>query len=103
MESLISSTWVRRYSSRLRSSREVSVGHSLLIADDAGMACCHTGLLIALCVCGMISAGCGGRACRYESVDDVDFRSHSETQSDGPVTVSAAVLGPEQNRRRTAV
>ena len=59
----------------------------------------HTRLLIALCVCGIVSTGCGGRAYLYESVDDVDFRSHSETQSDGPVTVSTSVLGPEETQK----
>jgi hypothetical protein len=53
----------------------------------------------ALFVCGLLLAGCGGRAYIYQSVDDVDFRSHSETQSEGPVRVSASVLGREETEK----
>jgi hypothetical protein len=57
----------------------------------------HRGpLFIALVVCSVFLAGCGGRAYLYESADDVDFRGHAETQSEGPVTVSASVLGREE-------
>lgn len=53
-------------------------------------------ILIVLSICNLLLAGCGGRAYMYQSVDDVDFRSHSETQSEGPVRVSASVLGREE-------
>jgi len=52
--------------------------------------------LCALCVCSFLIVGCGGRAYIHQSVDDVDFRSHSETQSEGLVRVSASVLGREE-------
>jgi len=52
--------------------------------------------LVFLSLCSLLLAGCGGRAYVYQSVDDVDFRSHSETQSEGPVRVSASVLGREE-------
>jgi len=50
----------------------------------------------ALSVCSILIVGCGGRAYIHQSVDDVDFRSHSETQSEGLVRVSASVLGREE-------
>lgn len=53
-------------------------------------------LSIAFLACILLLTGCGGRAYLYESVDDVDFRSHSESQSDGRVTVSASVLGRKE-------
>ncbi len=56
----------------------------------------RTPIFIALTVCSLLFAGCGGRAYLYQSVDEVDFRSHSETQVDGPVRVSASVLGREE-------
>jgi hypothetical protein len=59
----------------------------------------HTNVFIACVFCCVFSAGCGGRAYIYESVDDVGFRNHSETQSEGPVRVSASVLGREETER----
>ncbi len=47
----------------------------------------------------VLLAGCGGRAYLYEPVEDVDIRSHSETQSEGPVRVSASVLGREETEK----
>jgi hypothetical protein len=51
---------------------------------------------IVVLACSVLLAGCGGRAYLYEPVENVDIRSHSETQSEGPVRVSAAVLGREE-------
>ena len=42
---------------------------------------------------------CTWRAYIYESVDDVDFRDHSDMQSEGPVRVSASVLGREETEK----
>ena len=56
----------------------------------------HIALFIALASCCFLMAGCGGRAYLHGSVNDVDIRGHSETQSDGPVRVSASVLGREE-------
>ena len=47
-------------------------------------------------VSSILLAACGGRAYVYKSVDDVDFRSHSETQSEGPISVTASVLGRDE-------
>ena len=63
------------------------------------MTCCRTYLFVASLVCSALLAGCGGRAYLYEPVENVDYRSHSETQSSGPVSVSASVLGREETQR----
>ena len=59
----------------------------------------RTASFLVLVVGGVLFAGCGGRAYIYQSVEDVDFRSHSETQSEGPVRVSASVLGREETAK----
>ena len=58
-----------------------------------------TNFLFVLLVCSTSTVGCGGRAYIYETVDSVDFRSHSETQSDGSISVSASVLGREETEK----
>jgi len=52
--------------------------------------------VLSLIVCSALSSGCGGRAYTYQPIGDVDFRSHSETQLEGPVSVTASVLGREE-------
>ena len=59
----------------------------------------RTTLVTILLVFGISLSGCGGRAYVYESVDSVNFRGHSETQSEGPVRVSASVLGREETAK----
>ena len=54
---------------------------------------------LVLLVLSALCAGCGGRAYLYEPVENIDIRSHSETQSEGPVRVSAAVLGREETEK----
>jgi len=60
------------------------------------MTCRPAALAITLIVSSILLAACGGRAYLYQSVDEVNFRSHSETQSEGPVSVTASVLGREE-------
>jgi len=56
----------------------------------------HHFIFVVIAVCGVLLTGCGGRAYVYKSVDDVDFRSHAESQSEGGVRVTASVLGREE-------
>ena len=49
---------------------------------------------MSLLCCAVVA--CGGRAYVYQAVESIDFRSRAETQSDGPVTVNAAVLGKDE-------
>ncbi|MCK5326442.1 MAG: LssY C-terminal domain-containing protein [Woeseiaceae bacterium] len=56
----------------------------------------RTTLVFAILACSAVLAGCGGRAYVHEGVDVADFRERAETQSDGPVRVSAAVPGREE-------
>jgi len=44
-------------------------------------------------------SGCGGRAYVHEDADALDFRSRAETQTDGPISVRASVLGVDETRQ----
>jgi hypothetical protein len=44
-------------------------------------------------------SGCGGRSFVHEEPDALDFRARAETQDDGAISVSAAVLGTEETRQ----
>jgi hypothetical protein len=43
-----------------------------------------------------VLAGCGGRSYVHDTMVVADFRERAETQSDGPITVAAAVPGREE-------
>jgi len=93
--SSISSILVRRYASTPHS-RTFHAGQSGQITENVLMKGSRATLFLALGVCSVLSAGCGGRAYTYQPISDVDFRSHSETQIVEPVTVTASVLGREE-------
>ena len=57
-----------------------------------------TTFIITLLACTAVLAGCGGRAYVHGAVTDADFRGRAEAQSDGPIRVSAAVLGREETQ-----
>ncbi len=52
-----------------------------------------------LIVTGFVLAACGGASFRPESPESVDFWSRVQTQSEGNLTVRAAVPGPDETRR----
>lgn len=54
-------------------------------------------LIVFACI--VLLSGCGGKSWQYEDPGALDFRSRAETQADGPVRVSAAVLGTDETRR----
>ena len=58
----------------------------------------RTTFVITLIACTAVLAGCGGRAYVHEAVTDVNFRERAEAQSDGPIRVSAAVLGRKETQ-----
>jgi hypothetical protein len=49
-------------------------------------------------VCVALLSGCGGKSYVHQDPDSLDFRVRAETQVDGPISVSAAVLGAEETR-----
>jgi len=55
----------------------------------------HTALLAVIAFAAIL-AGCGGRAYVREAADLTDIRSRAETQTDGPIRVSAAVPGRKE-------
>jgi hypothetical protein len=55
--------------------------------------------LSTLLVFAALLAGCGGRAYLYEPVDSGRFLTAAETQSDGPIRVTASVPGREDTER----
>jgi hypothetical protein len=69
------------------------------IAGVVGATRHRAAVFLVLLASSALLAGCGGRAYLYEPVESVDFRSHSETQSEGPVRVSTAVLGREETEK----
>jgi hypothetical protein len=52
--------------------------------------------LILIATCSAFLAGCGGRAYVHEPVDLTGLHGRAETQTDGPIRVSAAVPGREE-------
>lgn len=54
-------------------------------------------LIAAITFCAL--AGCGSKAFRPAPLDSVDFRSRVQTQSEGNLTVRAAVPGPDETER----
>lgn len=57
------------------------------------------GALVLVLACTAMLAGCGGRAYVHEPLDLADIRDRAETQTDGPIRVSAAVPGREETSR----
>ena len=58
----------------------------------------HSLVLLALVLCTGLAA-CGGRAYVYEPLDPEALLTRAESQSDGPIRVSAAVPGREETKR----
>ena len=56
----------------------------------------HSTSFFVVLVCSAVLAGCGGRSYVHDTMVVADFRERAETQSDGPITVSAAVPGREE-------
>ncbi|MGI9224074.1 MAG: hypothetical protein ACR2QX_06320 [Woeseiaceae bacterium] len=55
--------------------------------------------LLAGIACAAILASCGGRAYVHDAPDFTELRGRAETQTDGPIRVSAAVPGREETSR----
>ena len=50
-------------------------------------------------ICVALLSGCGGKAYQHGDPGAMDFRARAETQVDGPISVSAAVLGVDETRQ----
>jgi hypothetical protein len=50
-------------------------------------------------LCLVLMSGCGGKAYQHAEPGELDFRSRAETQVDGAISVSAAVLGVDETRQ----
>jgi hypothetical protein len=46
-----------------------------------------------------VLSGCGGKAFQHGDPEALDFRSRAETQVDGAISISAAVLGVDETRQ----
>jgi hypothetical protein len=57
------------------------------------------GALVLVVACAAIVASCGGRAYVHEVMDLTEIRGRAETQTKGPIRVSAAVPGREETTK----